>query len=136
MSAAVLALVALGAALGACGRAALSLAAVAQFGPGTALGTLAANGAGSFAIGLFAALAAPGGPLAGLGAGWRAFVATGLCGGFTTFSLFSLETLALALAGDLAGAGALVALSLATWLGAVALGHGLGRRLGRTPRGG
>jgi fluoride exporter len=134
MTASTLALVGLGAALGACGRAALSLAMVAQLGAGTAFGTLAANGAGSLAIGLFAALTEPGGRLARLGEPWRAFVTTGLCGGFTTFSLFSLEALALAQADDLAGAGRLVWLSVTVWLASVGVGYALGTAANRRRR--
>jgi CrcB protein len=84
------------------------------------------NVAGSFAIGLLAALVASDGrPL--LGGDARAFVLAGVLGGFTTFSSFSLETLNLARGGALGAAGANVALSvmlclLGAWLGFAAAG--------------
>ncbi len=85
------------------------------------LGTLVVNVSGSFIIGLFAALAAPDGrwlvsPTA------RLFVMVGICGGYTTFSSFSLQTLALLQGGEWLRAGANVVGSilfclLAVWLG-------------------
>ena len=63
-------------------------------------GTLLVNVAGSFAIGLLAALVTADGRPA-LGADARAFVMVGVLGGFTTFSSFSLETLDLARSGAL-----------------------------------
>lgn len=57
-------------------------------------GTLAVNVSGSFVIGLFAALAgAEGRWLVSLTV--RQFVMIGICGGYTTFSSFSLQTLSL-----------------------------------------
>ena len=113
--------VALGGALGSVARYACSAAAARWLGAGFPWGTLLVNATGSFAIGLLAALvAADGRPL--LGSDARAFVLVGVLGGFTTFSSFSLETLALARSGA-AGAAALnvafsVVLCLAgAWLG-------------------
>lgn len=54
-------------------------------------GTLAVNVIGCFLIGLVYGLTDRG----NLGEGWRLFLATGVLGGFTTFSAFSHETLAL-----------------------------------------
>lgn len=110
-----------GSALGAVARYATSLWMLAEFGPGFPWGTLAVNALGSFLIGLLAAM------LAGEGGTWRnhtarQFLLAGFCGGFTTFSIFSLELLFFAIAGDLALAGGYLALSLVLWLAAAWLG--------------
>ncbi|GAB4167517.1 MAG: CrcB family protein [Thalassobaculales bacterium] len=120
--AALYALVALGSTIGGVLRAAVGMAAVATLGPTLPWGTLIVNVVGSFAIGYFATLTGPGGRLF-VSARSRHFVMTGICGGFTTFSVFSLETFRLAAAGQLAAAGLNVAGSVVTWLGAVWLGH-------------
>ena len=60
----------------------------------------------------------------------RVFVMIGICGGFTTFSSFSLQTLALARSGAWFAAGANVLLSVALCLVAVTLGHLLAERFG------
>jgi CrcB protein len=113
--------VAIGGALGSVARFACSGLAARWLGLGFPWGTLFVNVAGSFAIGMLAALvAADGRPV--LGSDARAFVLVGVLGGFTTFSSFSLETLALARNGALGAAGANVALSVALCL----LGTGLG----------
>lgn len=57
-------------------------------------GTLAVNVIGSFVIGWFAAATTSGGRMFAT-TEFRTFVMVGLCGGFTTFSSFSLQTLAL-----------------------------------------
>lgn len=77
-----------GAGLGGMARHAVNLAA-ARLGIAFPWGTLAINVAGSFLMGVFAAWFA-------LRAGWpqhlRLFLTTGLLGGFTTFSAFSLDS--------------------------------------------
>ncbi len=122
------ALVALGSALGGTLRGAISLAAPA--GAGLPWATLAVNVLGSFAIGLYAALAGPDGRLRA-SPRQRQFVMTGLCGGFTTFSVFSLESLRFLQAGQTAMAGLTVAVSVTAWLAAVWLGHRCALRLNR-----
>ena len=57
-------------------------------------GTLAVNVIGSFVIGWFAAATTSGGRVFA-SPEFRTFVMVGVCGGFTTFSSFSLQTLAL-----------------------------------------
>jgi fluoride exporter len=87
---------------------------------GAPLGTLAVNVVGSFAIGvLFVAL--------GAREGWQLFLMTGILGGFTTFSAFSLDTLKLIEAGQTLQAAAYVGGSVCLSLAAVALGVALTR---------
>lgn len=84
-------------------------------------GTFLINVSGSFAIGFFATLTGPDGRfLAGTTA--RHFAMTGILGGFTTYSSFSLQTLTLARQGDWPRAaanalGTFVLCFLAVWLG-------------------
>jgi len=99
-------------------------------GVGFPWGTLFVNVTGSLAIGFYAALAGPDGRLLA-GPRQRHFVMTGICGGYTTFSVFSLETFQLLQAGDPTMAGLNVAVSLLGWLGAVWLGHALAMRCNR-----
>jgi CrcB protein len=114
--------VALGGALGSVARYACSLGAARWLGSAFPWGTLLVNVAGSFAIGLLAALfvAADGRLLVSPEA--REFVAVGILGGFTTFSSFSVETLNLARSGALGAAAANAGLSLVLCLAAVWLG--------------
>jgi CrcB protein len=114
--------VALGGALGTLGRFCLSLAASTQFGESFPWGTLIINITGSFAIGFFATLTDTGGTLL-VRPEMRAFFMIGLCGGYTTFSSFSLQTLRLAQGGQWLGAGANIVASNVGCLMAVWLGH-------------
>jgi CrcB protein len=122
--------VAVGAAIGGVGRALVSLAAIEIAGPGFPWGTLVANGLGSFVIGFYASLTEPGGRLM-VSARMRQFVMTGICGGFTTFSVFSLETFRFLADRDWPMAGLNIGLSLVTWLLAVWAGAALAVRLNR-----
>ncbi|MCW5751175.1 MAG: CrcB family protein [Alphaproteobacteria bacterium] len=102
-------------------RWALSELLLMQAGGGFPWGTLFVNVTGSFAIGAYAARAAGHGTLA------RHFVMTGLCGGYTTFSIFSLETVELFRETGAASALLHVAISLTGWIAAAWLGHRLFR---------
>ena len=77
-------LVAAGGALGSVARYLVSVASLTWFGTGFPWGTLAVNVIGSAAIGICGAL--------GVSGEWRLLLVTGVLGGFTTFSAFSLET--------------------------------------------
>jgi CrcB protein len=100
------------------------LSAVLYSPPGTAFpwGTLLVNASGSLLIGCYAALVAPGGCRSD-GPRLRLFIMTGLCGGYTTFSIFSLETLTLLQLGRHGLAAANVGGSLLLWLVSVWLGY-------------
>ncbi len=92
-------------------------------------GTLVVNVVGSWVIGLFAALTAAMGPLANEPA-TRQLVIVGLCGGYTTFSSFSLQTLNLSRGGEwLSAAGNTLASVVLCYLAAWA-GFALGGRFG------
>lgn len=84
-------LVATGAAVGANARYWLGMWA-AKSGVDLPWGTLLVNVSGSLVLGVFVGLASR----FGWTEGWRLLIAVGLCGGYTTFSTFSLETLQLA----------------------------------------
>ena len=110
-----------GGALGAVGRYGLSLLPWQGEFP---LLTLATNLLGAVLIGLIAGLAGQG----RLAPGWTLFWKTGVCGGFTTFSTFSLESLSLLEKGRWLLGGSYMVLSVALCL----LGVALGQRLSRT----
>jgi fluoride exporter len=117
-----------GSALGALARFGCSAVLLALLGPTFPWGTLAVNGLGSFLIGLYATVSEPGGRLTA-GPARRHFVIAGFCGGFTTFSIFSLETLMLVERQAVGLAAIHVAASLAVWLISVWLGAWCGKRL-------
>jgi CrcB protein len=93
-------------------------------------GTILVNIIGSLVIGFVATLTGPNGRVV-VPAEAQAFVMVGLCGGFTTFSAFSFQTLELARDGRLVYAGANIMLSVVLCLTAVALGHWLATLFGR-----
>jgi CrcB protein len=88
------------------------------------------NLTGSFLIGVFAAFSDPEGRFSAT-PGFREFFMVGICGGYTTFSSFSLQTLRLAQDREWLYAGGNVILSVTLCLIAVWLGYGLGRLLTR-----
>lgn len=116
--------IAAGGAIGAMGRFALSGFVANHWGETFPWGTFAVNVIGSFAIGFFATLTAPDGRVT-VAPNGRQFFMTGVCGGFTTFSSFSLQTLALMQDREWFRAGANGVLSLicclvAVWVGFLA----------------
>ncbi len=110
--------VAVGGALGTTGRYFISGVAARLIGETFPWGTLIINVTGSFIIGFFAALTGPDGRVY-VGSTARQFVMTGICGGYTTFSSFSLQTLNLMNDGEWVRAGANVGLSVVLCLTAV-----------------
>jgi CrcB protein len=116
-------LVALGGALGSVGRFWLGGVVDGKFGAAFPWGTLAVNVTGSLLIGTLAALAAPEGRLDATARGFLTqFLMIGVCGGYTTFSSFSLQTLNLLREREWLYAGGNILLSvilcmIAVWLG-------------------
>jgi CrcB protein len=84
--------VALGGALGSVARYWMTNVIVAVTGPLFPWGTIAINVIGSFVIGLVAYATVPVG-MVPISLDIRAFVLVGICGGYTTFSSFSIQTL-------------------------------------------
>jgi fluoride exporter len=90
-------------------------------------GTLVINVTGSFIIGFFAVMTGPDGRVF-VGSTARQFVMVGICGGYTTFSSFSLQTLNLVNDGEFVAAGGNIILSVvlclvAVWVGASLASH-------------
>ena len=124
-------LIGIGGGLGSAARYWFSGAVARQFGEIFPWGTLLVNVSGSFVIGFLAALAEPGGRRF-IGPTGRQFFMYGVCGGYTTFSSFSLQTLELVREGDWFKAGANAAASVGFCLAAVWLGYLLGMSLNGT----
>ncbi len=119
--------VALGGAIGTFGRYAVALA-LAPISQSLPWGTVIINIVGSFVIGFFGTLTLSHGRYP-VSENLRLFVLVGLCGGFTTFSSFSLQTLDLLRAGAITRACVNVGISVVLCLCAVALGHAIAARL-------
>ena len=118
--------VAVGSALGGMARYALG-GWVQQLGNGTfPIGTLVVNVAGSFVLGFIMPYTLD---HAGVTPGMRAFLAIGFCGGFTTFSTFSYEALALLQDGQWSRAGAYMGGTLVFTLLAVFAGWVLAQQV-------
>ena len=122
--------VALGGAIGSMARLWLSVHVALLTGLAFPWGTILVNIIGSLVIGFVATFTGPSGRLV-VPVDAQAFVMVGLCGGFTTFSAFSLQTLELARDGRLLYAGANIMLSVVLCLTAVTLGHWLATLFGR-----
>lgn len=88
-------------------------------------GTIIINIAGSFIIGFFGTLTLAHGRFP-VSEDFRMFVMVGICGGFTTFSAFSLQTLDLLRAGAITRAAMNIVLSVVLCVIAVAAGHVIG----------
>jgi fluoride exporter len=114
--------IAVGSALGGMARFWFSDIAARHWGEAFPWGTILVNISGSFLIGFFASLTGPEGRYP-VGYTGRTFFMTGICGGYTTFSAFSLQTLGLMRGGDWAGAGANIGVSVVACILAVWLGH-------------
>lgn len=125
--------IAAGGALGSVGRYALSGLVAERAGGSFPWGTLLVNVSGSFLIGVFAAMTEPGGRRY-LGPGGRAFLMYGICGGYTTFSSFSLQTLELLRDGQCLKAGANALMSVVLCMAAVWVGYLLGLTLNNGKR--
>ena len=116
--------VALGGAIGASLRWGAGLWIARATGPGFPVAILSVNVLGSVLMGVFVAV----------GARWdlaaaSPFAMTGLLGGFTTFSAFSLEAVTLLERGQVGAAAAYVGLSVGLSIGGLALGVQLARGL-------
>jgi CrcB protein len=122
--------VAVGGAIGSMARLWLGVKVTLLTGLAFPWGTILVNILGSLVIGFVATLTGPNGRVV-VPVNAQAFVMVGLCGGFTTFSAFSLQTLELARDGRLMHAGANIMLSVVLCLTAVALGHWLAALFGR-----
>lgn len=120
--------VGIGSGLGATARLLLSVLLYTAPGAGLPVATLLANLLGSLLIGFYSALTEPDG-------NWpvrpetRLFVLGGFCGGFTTFSLFSLESLLLWMQGHGLTALLYIGATVALCLPAAAVGIACGHRL-------
>jgi CrcB protein len=121
-------LVFLGGGLGSVGRWLVGLGAMRLFGLEFPVGTLAVNLLGGFVMGVLARVLVT---LPGGGHDMRVFLMTGILGGFTTFSAFSLDAVTLWMRGDTGTAILYVLASVAGSLAALAAGLWLGGFLTR-----
>jgi fluoride exporter len=123
--------IAVGSALGGVARYACSRAVALRYGETFPWGTLSVNVIGSLVIGFVAALSGPDSRVM-VSPNARTFLMVGLCGGFTTFSSFSLQTLELFRNRDFGEAFGNILLSVAACMAAVAIGYIAGAALGGT----
>jgi fluoride exporter len=114
--------IAIGSALGGVARYWCSGVAARLIGETFPWGTFIVNVVGSFIIGFFGTLTGPDGRVY-VGTTARQFVMVGFCGGYTTFSSFSLQTLNLLNDGEIFRAGANIGLSVLCCMIAAWAGH-------------
>ena len=114
----------LGAGIGGAMRHGVSLLTLRLFGAGFPLGTLIVNFTGSLLMGMAAAYFAH---RTGIHQHWRLFLATGILGGYTTFSTFSLDAALLYERGSYVGFASYVIGSVVLALGGFFAGLGLFR---------
>jgi CrcB protein len=119
-------LVAIGGAAGSVARHLVGVASLRLFGPAFPFGTLIVNLVGAFVMGVFVELLAR---RFGASTDLRLLIATGVLGGFTTFSSFALDTAVLWERGDTLSSFVYVATTLVLGLAALFLGLGLARTL-------
>jgi CrcB protein len=122
-------LVFLGAGVGGAMRHGVNVLAARLAGPAFPWGTLAINVLGSLGMGLLVGWLSTRAAVPSSGP-WRLFVATGVLGGFTTFSAFSLDVVLMWERGDWAAAAVYVAASIALSVLALAVGLTAVRALG------
>ena len=115
-------LIAIGSALGGMGRFFFSGLVMSFTGGTFPYGTMFVNVTGCLIIGFFATLTGPEGRLL-VGTPARQFVMIGICGGYTTFSSFSLETLNLMNSGEWAAAALNAGLSVLLCIVSVSIGY-------------
>jgi CrcB protein len=121
-------LVAIGGALGSVARYECSGLVARLVGGTFPLGTMVVNVSGAALIGFLAALSIPEGRIMLVPSG-RLFTMTGICGGYTTFSTFSLETFNLVRDGEWLQASANALLSVMLCLVAVMIGYVAGLKI-------
>lgn len=115
-----------GAGIGGAMRHAVNVTAFKLLGLGFPYGTLAVNVLGGFVMGLLVELfVLKGDP----GQHWRLFLTTGILGGFTTFSAFSLETALMIQRGNYGTAAFYAAISVTGSVSALFAGLWIGRTL-------
>jgi len=119
--------VALGGAIGASLRYGVGAWTLRLFGPGFPVGTMVVNVLGSLVMGVVAVAMLHRFP--GTWGAYAPFVMTGVLGGFTTFSAFSLDALNLIESGRMTNAIFYVAGSVALSIGALFVGLTLGRTI-------
>jgi fluoride exporter len=120
-------LVFIGGGLGALGRWGFGIAAARAWGSTWPWGTLGVNIIGGFAMGLVMGHLMKTGAMTPANDNWRLFLATGILGGFTTFSAFSLETAKMIEAGHWQSAGVYSLISVVLSVAAVFAGMALSR---------